>query len=184
MQAVDITGLSPSAVSSLENDPSRYIQPGPNGIGMPIGLPMGPQPGEVNIKKNKKNIAVITKWGDRVFDKHGKIVLTRLPKEEILRRLVRNKQDSRAKLLGRLGVDFVTKMYNSGVIQKSSMTMKNQKEVMKACEKFTGLTPKKSAEERAALRKRKEKARRHLKKQHEKSKEREKTKPSSKDMSE
>lgn len=159
MQAVDITGLNSRQIAHLESDPSNSMAVDSTGMGRPFAQPV------IRVKGNNKNRALHAKYGDRIFDKGGKVVLSRIPKEDILKRLVRRKGDSRDNLLSQLGVSYVLNLYNSGAINKSDMKLSTKKELNRACCKFTGVTPKKSAEEKArareALKKKKEKSRKH-----------------------
>jgi hypothetical protein len=167
MQPVDITGLSNAQISRLENDPSRHVQVGANGIGMPVNF--GPQARVVGVKNLPKNAAILAKFGDKVFSNSGKLVLKRLPKEEILKRLQRRKGTSRVNLLTQLGEEYVTKFYLSDIINESDMKLETKTELNGACCKFTGISPKKTAEE-----KRKAREQRKLKQKKEKKERKEK----------
>lgn len=145
MQPVDITGLTPSQIARVENNPEMHIREGPNGIGIPVNF--GPQT-EVKVRSNQKNRALLSKFGDKVFNNQGKLVLKRLPRDEILKRLQRRKGDSRENLMMQLGIEYVSKLYKSEAINESDMKASTKKELNHACCKFTGISPKKTAEEK------------------------------------
>lgn len=145
MQAVDVTGLTPSQIARVENNPEMHIREGSNGIGMPVNF--GPKT-QIQVKGNQKNRALLAKFGDKVFSNSGKLVLKRLPREEILKRLQRRKGNSRDNLLAQLGEEYVIKLYNSNSINESDMKLETKQELNKACCKFAGISPKKTAEEK------------------------------------
>lgn len=149
MQAVDITGLSERQVNELESNPMAHMSVGRDGIGMPVGNAMQPK---LLLKGNPKNRSLLERFGASVFDRNGKLILSKLPKEELLKRLARAKGDARENLLAQLGEAAVIRFYNSGVINKSNKKLQTKKELNKACCRFTGITPKKSAEDRARAR--------------------------------
>ncbi len=166
MQPVDITGLSAAQVARLENNPEQHVREGANGIGMPVGF--GPVNNTVKVKGNAKNRSLLSKFGDKVFSTSGKLVVKRLPRDEILKRLQRRKGESRENLLMQLGVEYVSKLYKSEAINESDMKASTKKELNHACCKFTGISPKKTAEEKRRSREQKKKQKKENKEKREK----------------
>jgi len=145
MQAVDVTGLTANQIARVESNPEMHVREGPNGIGMPVNF--GPQ-NVTQVRGNQKNRSLLAKFGDKVFNTEGKLVLKRLPRAEILKRLQRRKDSSRENLLAQLGEEYVIKLYNSNAINESDMKLETKRDLNKACCKFAGISPKKTAEEK------------------------------------
>lgn len=153
MQPVDITGLSASEERALLNNPAANGSIGQDGIVYPAKSPVKVKdPNVIEIKSNKKNLALLAKYGERVFNKHGKLVRNRLPIEKNLSDLQRRKGDSRENLMSQLGIDYMKKLYLSNQIDKSEMKLATKKELNKAVARFCGLSLKKSEAEKAKAR--------------------------------
>jgi len=149
MQAVDVTGLTPQEEKNLLSNPTTSGSVGPDGVIYPTVAPKIKDPNSIDIKKNKKNLAILAKYGERVFNKSGKVVRSRFPIEKNLSDLQRRKGDSRENLMSQLGVEYMKKLYLSNEIDKSEMKLATKKELNKAVARFCGLSLKKSAAEKA-----------------------------------
>jgi len=163
MQAIDITGMSQKEVDQLEKNPSR-MELDENGIaypksnkGLKMMKPASQERMVVNVKDTEKNRKLIQRFGERIIDNHGKVDYKKFPSDELLKRMVRRKGDSRENLMEQLGKPFCKKLLEK--IPKSDLKLQTKKELKRAIRKFAGMPaekpikPKRKEKENKAIKK-------------------------------
>lgn len=153
MQAIDVTGLSQKEIDDLEKNPSR-MELDDNNIAHPLKrngtkvkpLTIGDRTIVVNVKDTDKNRKLKEKFGEKIFNSQGKIDYRKFPSDEILKRMVRRKGDSRENLMEQLGVPFCKKLLDK--IPKSDLKLQTKKELKRAIRKYAGMPAEKSAKQK------------------------------------
>ncbi len=144
--AIDVTGLSSRQIEQIERAPTM-MQVGADGIGHPVVSSHGKgRQTVVRVKLNERNKRLVDRFGERIFTDGGKVNYKAFPADELLKRMVRRKGDSRENMFEQLGKKYMAKLLDK--IPKSELKLDTKKELKKDVRKFLGLSAEKTTKQK------------------------------------
>lgn len=138
MLPIDVTGLTERQINELERNPSG-LNIGSDGIAHPDARPKHARASKevIHVKDCDKNVSLVKRFGDKIFNDQGKLNYKAFPAEELLKRMVRRKGDSRENLFEQLGKPYMSRLLTR--IPKSELKLKTKKVLKNNIRKFLGL---------------------------------------------
>ena len=146
MQAIDITDMTEKEIEALDNPPSNMDVERPKGKAKPLTLGGSDGVKVVNVRDTEKNRKLIGRFGVKIIDNHGKIDYRKFPTDELLKRMVRRKGDSRENLMEQLGVSFCKKLLDK--IPRSDLKLQTKKELKRSIRKCAGMPAEKTSKQK------------------------------------
>lgn len=136
MIAIDCTDLSPSEIEKVGTHP-QTMEMGPSGLPSPLkNCDYQSQLKErvTKVLNNPKNHKLRLRFGDEIFTDAGRTNWKKFPVEELLKRMVRRKPDSRTNLFHILGTKFLNKLLPK--IPASDLKLRTKMLLRKQMERF------------------------------------------------
>ena len=144
MQAIDITDMTEKEIEALDSPMESSEKPSKTKA-KPLTRGNG-NVTVVNVRDTPKNRQLIGKFGERIVGKNGKIDYRKFPTDELLKRMVRRKGDSRENLMEQLGAPFCKKLLDK--IPRSDLKLQTKKELKRSIRKFAGMPAEKSTKQK------------------------------------